>query len=273
MTTSVRFDPDDEEFYGDMASIGSTKFDTLLTGSPRNTGSIPRGFTILATGNQGAGMDLFGKQFAAVAEDPENTLLISTAESQKEILNLFKKYEWPTDIMVRTMGEEYNSAVLERDLQASRYRLEGFSMSDIQRLAQTRFVEIEHHDFLTDLTSQITALPPFFRATIDNLDFFFARNDANRVISMLRIMQAHTQMNRGLLLLNCSDDMVDKSVMRELFAIADIVLDFEVGMLGTEFETRMIIRKFRNGPENLKTITFRVTTEEAITPETVERIV
>ena len=62
MTTSVQFDSDDEEFYGDMGSIGSTKFDTLLTGSQRNNGSIPRGFTMLATGNQGAGMDLFGKQ-------------------------------------------------------------------------------------------------------------------------------------------------------------------------------------------------------------------
>ena len=28
--------------------------------------------------------------------------------------------------MVRTMGEEYNQNVLERDLRASRYRLEGY---------------------------------------------------------------------------------------------------------------------------------------------------
>ena len=69
-----------------MASIGSPKFDSILTGSPLNEGSIPRGFTMLAIGNQGAGMDLFGKQFTSVAEDPENTLLISTAESQAEIL-------------------------------------------------------------------------------------------------------------------------------------------------------------------------------------------
>ena len=54
----VQFDPDDEEFYGDMGSIGSAKFDNILTGSPLNDGSIPRGFTLLAIGNQGAGMDL-----------------------------------------------------------------------------------------------------------------------------------------------------------------------------------------------------------------------
>ena len=67
---TVQFDSDDEEFYGDMGSIGSAKFDTILTGSPLNDGSIPRGFTLLAIGNQGAGMDLMAKQFASVAEDP-----------------------------------------------------------------------------------------------------------------------------------------------------------------------------------------------------------
>ena len=145
-------------------------------------------------------------------------------------------------------------------------------MQDIQRLAQTRFTENEVQDYLTDLTSQMTSLPPYFRAAVDNLDFFFARNDASRVISMMRMIQAHTQMNRGILLLNVSSDMVDKSVERQLYAICDIVMEFEVGMLGTDFETRMVIRKFRTGPENLKAISFRVTKDEAITPETVDRI-
>ena len=45
---------------------------------------------------------------------------------------------------------------------------------------------------------------------------------------MLRMIQAHTQMNRGILLLNVSSDMVDKSVERQLYAIADIVMEFEV---------------------------------------------
>jgi len=269
---TMKFDPDDEEFFGDMGSIGSPKFDTILTGTPHNTGSIPRGFTMLAIGNQGAGMDLFTKQFTSVAEDSDNTLFISTTESQKEILSLYNQYNWPNDIGIRTIGEEYNKVVLARELTASRYRLEGFTMQDIQRLAQTRFVENEVTDFLTDLTSQVTGLPAYFRAGVDNLDFFFARNDPARVISMIRMMQAHTQLARGLLVMNVSDDMVDKSIERELFAICDIVLEFEVGMLGTDFETRMVVRKFRNAPENLKSITFRVTPDEAITPETVERI-
>ena len=65
---------------------------------------------------------------------------------------------------------------------------------------------------------------------------------------------------------------LDYPIERQLYAICDIVMEFEVGMLGTDFETRMVIRKFRNGPENLKAISFRVTKDEAITPETVDRI-
>ena len=38
---SMTFDPEDEEYYGDMGSIGSVKFDRILTGTPLNNGSIP----------------------------------------------------------------------------------------------------------------------------------------------------------------------------------------------------------------------------------------
>nr|AIE93388.1 hypothetical protein [uncultured marine group II/III euryarchaeote AD1000_34_D01] len=218
-------------------------------------------------------MDLFMKQFASIAEDPENTILLSTAESENEILHVYRKFNWPLDLMVRTLGEEFNEAVLERDLEASRYRLDGFSMQDIQRLAQTRFVEENTTDYLIEMTNQVTTLGPFFRCAVDNLDFFFQRNEPARVMSMLRVMQAHTQLNRGLLVLSVSSGSVSKSMEREMALISDIVLDFEVKMIGNSFETRMIIKKFRNAPENLRVYTYRVTSEEGITPETVERVV
>jgi KaiC/GvpD/RAD55 family RecA-like ATPase len=61
-------------------------------------------------------------------------------------------------------------------------------------------------------------------------------------------------------------------VQRELALICDIVFDFEVKMIANNFETRMVIKKFRNSPENLRVYTFRVTAEEGITPETVDRV-
>ena len=89
---------------------------------------------------------------------------------------------------------------------------------------------------------------------------------------MLRMMQAHTQMMRGLLLMTVSADTVSKAMESEITMIADMVLKFEVFMVGTEFETRMVVKKFRNAPENLAVVTYRVTPEEGITPETVQRI-
>ena len=266
MARKVTFDLEDEEFFGDRASIGSPKFDKMMKGG------IPRGFTILCIGEPGGGMDLFMKQFTSVAEDPENTILISTAESQNEILQVFRRFEWPLDLKVRTIGEEYNEKVLEKDLEASRFRLEGFSMQDIPRLAQTRFVEEDNTDYLTSLASQITTLGPFFRCAVDNLDFFFQRNEPHRVISMLRVMQAHTQLNRGVLLISASSGSVAENIQRELALICDIVFDFEVKMIANTFETRMVVRKFRNAPENLRVYTYRVTDEEGITPETVDRV-
>jgi KaiC/GvpD/RAD55 family RecA-like ATPase len=267
MARKIEFDSDDIDFFGDSGSIGSVKLDKMMNGG------IPRGFTVLCIGEPGAGMDLFMKQFASVAEDPENTILLSTAESENEILTVYRRFKWPLDLMVRTLGEEFNEAVLEKDLEASRFRLEGFSMQDIQRLAQTRFVEENSTDYLIEMTNQVTRLGPFFRCAVDNLDFFFQRNESSRVISMVRVMQAHAQLNRGLLALSVSSGTVSPSIEREMSLISDIVFEFEVKQIGNSFETRMIIRKFRNSPENLRVYTYRVTPEEGITPETVDRVV
>lgn len=258
--------PEDEEFFGSVGSFGIPKFDKIMNGG------IPRGFTILGLTDPGAGSELFAKQFASRCEDPENTLYISTNETEVEILNVFTKYNWPSDVKLFSIGSEYNKRVLGKQLQASRYRLEGFNMADIQRLSQTRFVDDDTEDFLTEMASQIMQLSPYFRVAVENLDFFFQRYDASRVISMLRILQARTQMARGLLLLSASTDAVSKSIEREITSIADMVLTFGVHMIGTEFETRMVVSKFRNSPENLAVITYRVTPEEGITPETVQRI-
>lgn len=262
----ISFSADDVEFFGPMGSFGVPKFDAVMNGG------IPRGFLILAIVEPGSGAELFSKQFTSPAEESDNTLYISTSESGPQILHIFDKYQWPKDINVRTMGEEYNSRVLERELQASRYRLEGFDMEDIQRLAQTRFVEDETEDFLTELTNEVMSLGPYYRAVVDSMDFFFNREDPQRVLAMMRMMQAHTQLSRGLLLCTVSNSTLTSAMEMELSMVADMVLSFEVRRMGSEFETLMVIKKFRNAPENLAIISFRVTPEEGITPETVQRI-
>ena len=266
MATEFTFDKEDEKFFGSVGSFGVPKFDNEMNGG------VPRGFTMVAFTDTGSGSELFAKQFVSPAEEAENTLYISTNEGQAEIVRIFQKYDWPLDINVRTSGEEYNSNVLEKELLASRYRLEGFRLEDIQRLAQTRFVDDTTQDYLTEVTNEIMALGPYFRAVIDSLDFFLQRDDPSRVVAMVRMLQAHAQMYRGLLLISVSNDGLSPSIKQELSSISDMVLTFGVRTIGSDFETSMIVSKFRNAPENLKMLVFRVTPEEGITPETVERI-
>ena len=266
MAKEVQFDSEDEEFFGSVGSFGVPKFDNEMRGG------VPRGFTMIAFTDTGSGSELFAKQFVSPAEEAENTIYISTNEGQAEIVRIFQKYDWPLDINVRTIGEEYNSNVLEKELLASRYRLEGFRLEDIQRLAQTRFVEENNQDYLTEVTNEVMALGPYFRAVLDSLDFFLQRDDPARVVAMVRMLQAHAQMYRGLLFISVSTDGLSPTIKQELASIADMVLSFQVRTVGTDFETSMIVSKFRNAPENLKILVFRVTPEEGITPETVERI-
>ena len=213
MAEKISFSLEDEEFFGTKGSFGIPKFDSNLDGG------IPRGFFIIAIVETGSGAELFSKQFVSPAEEPDNTLYVSTSESGAQIIQIFDKYGWPKDIGVRTMGEEYNKRVLNKELQASRYRLEGFTMPDIQKLAQTRFVDDESEDFLTELTNEVMSLGPYFRAVIDSMDFFFNREDPTRVLAMLRMMQAHTQLNRGILLCTVSESTVTKAMEQELVAI------------------------------------------------------
>ena len=257
---------EDKDFFGTMGSFGIPKFDKIMNGG------VPRGFTILALTDPGAGAELFAKQFLSPSEEPENTVYISTNETHDEIKGIYDKYNWLNELQIISIGSEYNKRVLGKELQASKYRLEGFKMADIQKLSQTRFVDDETEDFLTEMANNVMERAPHFRCVIENLDFFFQRYDKSRVISMLRMMQAHTQMVKGLLLVCVSTDSLDTSIEREMSSIADMVLTFGVHMVGSEFETRMIVRKFRNAPENLSVMSYRVTPEEGITPETVQRI-
>ncbi len=261
-----RFNPRDVNFYGNLGSIGIPKFDSVIGGG------IPRGFTIIARGDPGSGMELFAKQFVSPVEDPKKTFYLSTTEKDDEVRNLMQMYRWPSDLQIRAMGHEYNTRTLQRDLAASRLRLNGFSMADIQRLAKTRFVENVADDYLTDLAMTVTGLGHYYRVAVDSMDFFFQRNEPARVLSVMRLMQTHTQDNRGLLFITHSRNVVSSGLEGEIASLADILLDFEVHRMGTEFETRLTIRKFRNHPENMAMIAFRVTPEDGITPETVERI-
>ena len=78
---------------------------------------------------------------------------------------------------------------------------------------------------------------------------------------MLRMMQAHTQLHRGILFITVSKDTITPAIKQEMAAIADMVCDFKVRTIGSDFETSMTVTKFRNAPENLSIMVYRVTPE------------
>ena len=79
-----RFNPRDVNFYGNLGSIGIPKLDGVIGGG------IPRGFTIVARGDAGSGMELFAKQFVSPVEDPKKTFYVSTTEKDDEIRTLMQ---------------------------------------------------------------------------------------------------------------------------------------------------------------------------------------
>ena len=112
-------------------------------------------------------------------------------------------------------------------------------------------VDENNQDYLTEVTNEVMALGPYFRAVVDSLDFFLQRDDPARVVAMVRMLQAHARMYRGLLFITVSTDSLSPNVKQELSSIADMVLSFQVRTIGTDFETSMMVSKF-NAPENLK---------------------
>ena len=75
-------------------------------------------------------------------------------------------------------------------------------------------MDTENRDFLTEVTNEVMALDPYFRAVVDSMDFFVQREDPSRVISMMRMLQAHTQMVRGLLLVTISSTVCPRPSAR-----------------------------------------------------------
>ena len=160
---------EDEQYFGKMGSFGIPKFDKIMNGG------VPRGFTILALTDPGSGAELFAKQFLSPCEEPENTVYISTNETSQEIMQVYDKYNWLNELQIISIGSEYNTRVLGKELQASKYRLEGFNMNDIQRLSQTRFVDDETEDFLTEMANSVIERGTFFPLCCRKFRFLFSK--------------------------------------------------------------------------------------------------
>lgn len=88
-------------------------------------GGLPLGFTALISGSPGAGMELFGKQFASAGKDDENIVYVSTTERNEDVLFTMGRFGWTQDLKIINIGTRYYEKVLAKKLEISRYRYEG----------------------------------------------------------------------------------------------------------------------------------------------------
>lgn len=248
----------------EVASTGIPQLDNALMKG------IPYGFTILVEGTPGSGKELFAKQFASAGIGSENVIYFPTDELDEEVISTMENFRWPTDLRIVNFAKMYYEKILVKDLEASRYQQEGLTASEISKLSGMG-AEREKINFLTELVYEISRLVPPYRVIIDSLDFFLEHYYAKNVLSAIRTIRAHTQYNRGLTLMTLTRDAFDKSVQSGIEAIADIIIELEIHRMASDFENRLIVRKFRNHPDLASILVYAIT-EHGITPEMVTRV-
>ena len=95
---------------------------------------VVQGSSIVVEGTSGAGKELLAKQFAAAGIGTENVVYFSTDETSGELVETFEHYNWPTDMRIVNIGTQYFEKVLARELQASRFKQEGLSVSELRNV-------------------------------------------------------------------------------------------------------------------------------------------
>lgn len=212
---------------------------------------IPLGYTTLITGNPGAGIELFAKQFSGAHGEDENVVYFTTAERDEDILSIFNDFGWKSDIKIVNIGSLYYRTVLEKELAISRYREEGIPAGEL--LVPSRYNPTKKIDFMTMITYEISKLKPPFRLIIDSIDFFLTLGEEARMISSLRTIKSHTQHNEGTALITLISS--SQAVELAIEEIVDIIFSMEMVRTATGIERIFTIKKFRNHPE--KTGVFR----------------
>lgn len=209
---------------------------------------LPKGYTVLVSGNPGAGLELFAKQFAAGGVRDENVVYFTTSERDEDIVGTMQDFGWKADLTIVNIGNQYYETVLARRLDASRYRQEGITLKDILRVKGEAGMRRDMN-FLTALSYEISRLKAPFRVVVDALDFFLEYYDPAEVLSALRTVKAHVQRSEGIALLTMLSEVHDARVQSGVEEIVDCIFELERVREGASFKRYLVIRKVRNHPE------------------------
>jgi len=210
---------------------------------------LPKGFTVLATGVPGSGIDLFAKQFAASGTKDENVVYFTTSEQDEDIVGTMQDFGWKADVTIVNIGNQYYETVLARRLEASRFRQEGITLKDLQKARSGDTGTRRDVNFLTALSYEVSRLKPPFRVVVDSLDFFLQYYEHAEVLSAVRTIKAHTQRTEGLAVFTMLSGVHDARTQSGLDGIVDAIFELERAREGAAFTRYLVIRKVRNHPE------------------------
>ena len=252
-----------------MAEIVSTGIERLDEALIEEKGVV-LGSSILIEGSSGSGKELFAKQFASAGVGSENVVYFSPDETSDELVDTFEQYRWPTDLRIVNVGPQYFEKVLSRELQASRFKQEGLSVSELRNIGQYGSTS-DQINFVADMTYEISKLRSPFRVVVDSLDFFMQYYNPIEVLSAMRTIKEYAQANGGTVMYTISEGSHENRIHSQIEAICDVVIQLEVGRMAAEFENRLIIKKIRNHPEKAAVMIYAVT-DSGITPEMITRV-
>lgn len=226
---------------------------------------VPRGYTLLVTGAPGTGLELFAKHFAATNQDTENVVYFTTTERDEDLLGAMEEFGFHTKVKILNIGRQYYETVLAQHLEISRYRQEGITLKDVRQFETKAREERRVANFLTFLTHEFSKLRPPFRAVIDSLDFFFENYSEMQVLSTLRTIKAHTQVQESVTLVTMVSHPGALGSRGEVEEIVDGVIELERIRAGDEFKRSLVVRKMRNHPEKAGIYPYEIT-KQGITP-------
>ena len=226
-----------------MTTTGIPALDTALLKG------IPRGFTVLVTGDAGTALELFAKQFASANQDSENVVYFTTSERDQDLLAAMDSFGLKTEMKIVNIGEKYYQAVLAQQLEISRYRQEGITLKDIRKSETEARGERRSTDLLSYLTYEFARMEAPFRAVVDSLDFFLDYYPHTGVLSVLRTIKSYTQHAESVCLVTMLNRRHDAPTQSGVEEIVDCVLELERVREGATFQRNLLIRKVRNHPQ------------------------
>lgn len=225
------------------------------------TPALPAGWLGLLEGAAGSGSSLLAKQFAAASPAKLPVFYYSAYERPETVLGIFRERGWPVEgLTVVNLAEEYFDRVLRRDLEVSRTRERGLTVSDLLG-PQPPPVRRRFYNLESRMLADLAGIESPFRLVLDSLDFLLEVLPAADVMVVARQARHLCQELGGQVLLVVQSDVHERRLQGYLEDLADLVVELRSELTPGGPAHQIGVRKVRNHPELAQLMEVRATTK------------